>query len=870
MNMLPPKWIDRFLVWYCDPDLLEEIQGDARELYFERLSQEGKTKANWKYAFDIIRFCRWSNIHKLSDGSKPGYFDILWNLNIKLAFRNAARNKLIFSAKILSLSNCLAFALLLSVFVLQEYSFDNHIKDHKLIYRIGTQIDIEGVVSRDAQSAELLADTMEEEIPEIEIASWYADHFFNFRHILEFNEKRFYNEKVLATNSKIVSILDLKFLQGEKEALEEIYSIVLTESSAKKIFGSEDPMGKTIDFNGNDVDVSGIIEDPPSSSHVEFDALVSWEGYPHFCDCWSDVGVYTYIKIKKEAQINIVQGKIEQLMNKYKMNMAEDKKFLSSENLSVTPIIENITDLHLGAPIKYDTTKKRSKINLHILIVAAILFFLTGFINFLNLSLAELTLNFKKLGILKVFGGSTAISSKAIYAELFLSIIVVFPLTTLLFFIGIAYANDSLNISIENHILYSMNFGLIIFAFVSVFLFTSKMCSFIISKSSDVLNAIKGKLNVNHSGYKIREILVGVQLSFSIIIIAIIFIIVDQFTFINETDKGFEDKNTLVVKIPFGSFSETTVFENTLSQIKGVNKTAASSFYIDEINWGDAYEIELEDGKKGVIVKEEYWGYGFTDLLNIKIVEGRDFDKNIKSDQYQGFLVNETAVKAFGWQNPIGKKINHGRVIGVIKDFNTSSLHHEIEPLIVYHGASDYWDAEYVFLKLDPLRSTHTISKIEKQFQKFYPENIMEWEYLDAALANLYRQDFQVRDILKIGLLISLFVSCLGIFSISALLVLIKAKEMGIRKIVGASQLQLFGLHIFNFTKFIVIAVSIAWPVTYYLSNHWLNNFAYRIDLSAWYFIVPGLLTLMVILITSGFHGLKNSNINPIEVLNQE
>jgi len=328
----------------------------------------------------------------------------------------------------------------------------------------------------------------------------------------------------------------------------------------------------------------------------------------------------------------------------------------------------------------------------------------------------------------------------------------------------------------------------------------------------------------------------------------------------------------MVLKMPLDGFESTEPLEKSLVQLTGIEKVAASSFYSDEIEWGDEYDIETNEGKKSVHIKEEYWGFGFTDLLGIKVVEGRDFDESITSDKEYGFLLNETAVKEFGWENPIGKKISHGYVIGVVKDFNLNSMHKKIEPLIVYHGAGKHWggDSEYVFLRLNTITSPELIHEIGKVYHDFYPDTPMDWEYLDASLANLYRHDYQVRDIFQVGLFISVLLSCLGIFSISALLLIIRAKEMSIRKVVGASQTHLFGLHIKKFLKFILIALLVAWPVAYALSDHWLNSFAYRIKLNIWYFVVPGLFTLAIILLTSSFHGIKSAKANPVDVLNQE
>lgn len=865
----PPKWAERFLSWYCDPELLDEIQGDAHELYFDRLENKGKRIADMNYVYDIIRFCRMSNIKYTNENHKPGYLEILWNLNFKIALRNAGRNKWLFSVKMLSLSICLAFALLLSSYVLQEFSYDEHVQSHDRIFKVAIQVEIDGVITKDAESPEALASALLDEIIEVENAGWYDDEIYNFRHDFEVNGRVFHNENAITASANFADLLDIKFVSGSSEALNEWYSIVLTESTAIKFFGEENPIGKLVGFNGFDLNVVAIVEDPPNLSHLEYDALLNWEIYD-YCECWDGVNAYTYIKLADAADINEVKRKIDILLDRHKIEIAQNAQFIDDGDLKVTSILTNIGDIHLENSLIYDNTKKRNLTNLHLLIATAVLFFIAGFVNFLNLSLAELTISLKKMGLLRLFGGGLADHSKTVLASTLLSMSIIFPLTLLLYTTGAQLAQNSIGIIIESDVIESRHFLIILFGFVLFIIFSSWINSFVISRSKDILTLVKGKLNVKQSGFQFREILVGAQLSFSIVMIVLIFIVVDQFQFISEADKGLDDENTLVLNMPYDSFSNTESMEHSLLQLHGVDKVSGSSIYTGEIMWGNLHNIESGNGTKSVHIKGAYWGYGFADLLGIRILRGRDFDREIPSDKYQGYLVNEAAAKEFGWEEPIGKEIDNGHVIGLIKDFSLQSMHKKVEPIVIHHGGKGDYPTGYIFLKLDKIRSSNLLAQIEEVYHEFYPDIPLEWNYLDASLANLYQQDYQVRDIFQVGLVISVLLSCLAIFSISALLLHLRAKEMSIRKVVGASQLQLFGLHIMKFGKFILIAVFIAWPIAFYLSDYWLNNFAFRIDLNMWYFIIPGLLTLMIVLLTSCFHAMKSSQVNPIEILNQE
>lgn len=210
-----------------------------------------------------------------------------------------------------------------------------------------------------------------------------------------------------------------------------------------------------------------------------------------------------------------------------------------------------------------------------------------------------------------------------------------------------------------------------------------------------------------------------------------------------------------------------------------------------------------------------------------------------------------------------------GEVVGVIRDFNFASLHNKIAPLIIF-PADEGWGVSFVYVKTNPATSKNFISTIETEYKNIYTDLPFEWEYLDAKYASLYKEDYEIKNVVQVGLVISILLSSLGIFSMSALLVILRAREMGIRKVVGASHWQLFVLHVKSFLRFIFLAVCVAWPLTYYLSDHWLDNFAYRIELKLWYFIIPCFMAALIVIITSAYHGIKNSDVNPVDILKDE
>jgi putative ABC transport system permease protein len=872
MNACPPKWPDRFLTWYCNPELLEEIQGDAHELYFERLKRDGKSSADRKYIWDVIRFFRWSNIRRPSDESSPGFFGILWNLNLKIALRNAFRHKLVFFLKMMGLSICLAFALLITAFVIHEFTFDRHYSNHHRIFRIGVAVELEGVRTNYAVSPVALADGLAEEIPEAEATGWIM---YDSRPIFTIEDKVFNTETSLIAGGDLLKVLDLRFIQGTIEALDEPNKIILTESTARKFFGDTDAMGQTIGFGWTELEVTGIIKDPPVNSHLHFSTLISHHTY-EINEGWDNVNAYTYLKLKDGAQMEDVRGKIDSTLQRHQHDMVADREQWAGDGIKVYPIIENIGTIHLSEYLDEDIAVKRELSSIYILMVVIALFFTTGLINFLNLSLAEMTTNLKKIGILRVFGGSTADHNKVMVTDTLVSIFIVVPLTTLIGITGFLLSETYLDIQLESSVFIQPVFVSIAVGFLVVFIASSRINSFVLSRASDIMDSLKGRLSAKHSGFKARELFVSIQLSFSIIMLALITIIVDQFSYINTVDKGLEDKNTIVVKMRDSALTDAEAFLQSVSALSGVKKADVSSYYLDNVETKEFFEVATDRGATKMLIAYMNCGYDYLEAMNIRLAKGRNFSRDHDDDKTT-YLINETAAKEFGWKDPIGKIISGplgadrdaGEVIGVVKDFHFASLHNKIEPLIIFLVNED-WGVRHVYIKIHSLHAADIISQIKIEYDKIYTDLPFEWEYLDARFNHLYKNDYEVRDVFKAGLVISIIVSGMGIFSISALLFAMREREMGIRRVVGASHIQLFIRHIRGFMKFTLIAVFIGWPAIYYLSNKWLDNFAYHIDLNAWYFIAPALTSWLIILLTSGYHGIRSSLINPVDIIKYE
>ena len=335
------------------------------------------------------------------------------------------------------------------------------------------------------------------------------------RPVFTIEDKVFTNEVTLAASSDFTKVFSFDFISGSKDALDEPNKIILTESTAAKFFGEADPLQQTIDLPWTQLEVAAVIKDVPSNSHLKFDALISWDTYD-FYDGWDNLNAYTYVSLGEHATENGFNKRITELFRNHQADIEGDRQLTPGDKIKISPIVENITDIHLSEYRDEDIAQKRSKTNVYILIVVVILFFATGLINFLNLSLAEQTTNFRRIGILQVFGGASADHGKLILTNILITVFVIGPLSTLLVYASLVTAESYFSLYIDKSVFTSTPFILVAGGFVLAFIFSTRINLFILSRSNDLINALKGKFNSRQNGFQVRELLVATQLSFSI------------------------------------------------------------------------------------------------------------------------------------------------------------------------------------------------------------------------------------------------------------------------------------------------------------------------------------------------------------------
>ncbi|HZY79821.1 MAG TPA: ABC transporter permease, partial [Cyclobacteriaceae bacterium] len=656
-----------------------------------------------------------------------------------------------------------------------------------------------------------------------------------------------------------------EYIAGTESALDEPDRVVLTESTARRMFGGTDVVGKIISAGQNEFEVGAVIRDLPKNTHFTFECLVSASTFPRV-EVWDDINAYTYVQLMRGVEMSEIDTTIASTINSYLELISEDYGF------KYEPVIQRIDEIHLGGYLDEDFSPKRSRNYVYIIVSVIVLFLLTGLFNYLNLALAELTTQVKKIAILRTFGGISADHRRVALTDVFLCLVIVAPLVVLIMALMLSY--PGFLPAIDNGVWSSLEFLMFTAGLAITIVICSALNSLVISKSEIVLS---GKSSGTQNGFTARKILVAAQLSFAIIMIGLISVIFDQFRFVNDGDKGFDDHDVLVIT-RVGKYNDVQSLQESIRKMSGVKMVAGTSFYPGgAVETKDIFSIETPDGMKNQLVNFIYGDVEYPALLNLKLVEGRFFDENFSTDKKGAYIINETAAREFGWADPIGKKIEGplnadqraGQVIGVVEDFHFESMHTRIQPMIIFRG-DESWGANFIYVKTEPMQSTALIENIEREHRKLFPELPFDFGYLDAKYRGLYQHDYEIRDIFRWGLIISIIVSGLGIFSISALMLSLRTKEMGIRKVVGAANSDLFLRHLKPFVIFFVIALVIGLPVIFYLSERWLNNFAYHVSLSTSYFVVPAIVTVLIILGASVYHAIRGARINPVDILKSE
>ncbi len=795
---------------------------------------------------------------------------------LKIAVRNLLKYRAYSLINILGLAIGIAACILIMLYVGNEWSYDKFNKNYEQIYRVQAEGKIEGRELNMPETPAPLGATLVSEFPDVIQYTRImptANMLIRYKHKV-FNETRFF-----WADSTLFDVFTMPFIEGNpKTALSQPHTVVLTESLAKKYFGSEDPMDKIMNFeDGTPYTVKGVIKDCPPNSHFKYDMFASMSsasfGNSKF---WFNNNFYTYIVLRKGSSIAKLESKMPGLIKKYGgqqlyqamgIHFDDWKKRGNSYTFYYIPL----TSIHLYSHLDHELEPNGDIKYIYIFSIIALFILLIACINFMNLSTARSSTRSKEVGIRKVLGSNKTQLVKQFLAESFLltsiSVLVAITFVELLLPAFNSLSGKHLHTSYFNNWLV---IPALIATVIIVGIIAGSYPSFFLSSFKPV-KVLKGKAAGNKGNF-LRSGLVVFQFAISIVLFIGTFIVYSQLKYIQNTKLGFDKNHILVIQRAWALENHAQAFKEELMKNPGITDASNSNDMPGKPFSQTIFEAENVPGAREYLMSYMSSDYDFIKTMNIKIKEGRYFSRRFPSDTL-AVVLNESAVKAFGFNNPIGKRIYVvGRnipltIIGVLDDFHYESLHQKIRPLIISLGLGQ---TPYLPVKLKTADISSALSFIKNEWKKFVPGKPFEYYFLDEDINRLYLSEQKTGELFTAFSILAIFIACLGLFGLAAFTAERRTKEIGIRKALGSSVTGIIVLLSKEFTKWVLIANIIAWPAAYYFMNNWLKDFAYRININLWIFITSGVLALIIALSTVSIHAVKAARANPVKSLRYE
>ncbi|QMW06998.1 ABC transporter permease [Spirosoma foliorum] len=787
---------------------------------------------------------------------------------LKIAFRNLTRNKAFSIINLLGLSTGITVCLMIFLFIMNEFSVDNFHKEGKSIYRVMRGIEHEGKevgVSylSGPYGPALLNDFKGQITQAVRVNPTDA--------LVKAQDKSFHERKIIDADPSFFTFFSFPLLKGDPATvLLEPASVVLTESTAIKYFGSIDnAMGKIVEVDKDlPVKVTGIAQDVPANSHLDFDLVIPLENYKDrgYMTKWINNGIYTYVQLAPTTTEAQVERNFPRFMEKHMGLIMKEYGF--HFNLSLTPL----RDIYFeqAAP---DSTKHGDKRVVYIFLSIAVLILLVACINFMNLSTVRAVERSKEIGVRKVLGAIKGHLVWQFIGESLLLTAFSCVLSLGLLALALPFYKQLLGYPL-NLPVYAGPIALFLVGIIVVAGFLSGSYPAFVLAAFSPIQALKGKLRLGKGGVSLRQVLVVVQFSISLLLMLGTAIGTQQMSYLKNKQLGYNKEQTLVIPIDNGDIYNF-ILKHKPELLAQSRIEAVSMMSGEPGGFFDGHMFDVEAHPNRWKSRTEFADFDFVKTLGLKVVAGRDFSPQYPSDTTRAALINRTAATRLGWtpNQAIGKWIKNTlhdstnrTIIGVVEDFNFVSLKDAIEPLVITPND----DRRAALIRLKPGNLPATIETIQQLYAKTRPAYPFEYHFLDQQFDQMYQADLRQQTILSVFAGLAIFIACLGLFGLASFSAQQRTKEIGVRKVLGASVGSVVTLLSKDFLKPVAIAILIASPIAWYTMNQWLQNFAYHIDIQWWVFALAGLLAVCIALLTVSFQSIKAALMNPVTSLRSE
>lgn len=786
----------------------------------------------------------------------------------KIAFRNLLKHKGFTLLNIIGLATGMTAGFLVLLYVNFELSYDKMHSQADSIYRVVADIDTPSEKIEANMAAWAVGPNIEKEFPEILKSTRVLNGDLTFVR----EDVKFIEENVIAVDSAFFEVFDFELIKGDKNSsLKLSNSLVISEMIATKYFGNENPIGQNIiveDFD-NPATITGVMKNIPENSQIQADILVSMITYTappsNRDEQWSNYGPSIYILTTQGVKADDLEAKFPDFLEKRTGDeMRESQMF-------VKLFLEPFSDVYLKSDRGGNITGNIN--NVYIFSIIGIFILLIASINFINLTTARSVERAKEVGIRKVVGAAKNQLAFQFIGESIIICILAFIVAVGLTALGLPYFNElagktvSLGVFVEpENILYLFTIAVVIGILAGIY-------PAIILTSFRPVSVLKGSFSTGTRGILLRKCLVVVQFTISIALIIGTIVIYNQMQFMQNKDLGFNKDHTIVIPTQIGTSQEA--LKANIAQIPGVKGTSLSSSVPGSGNPAAYSEVENQNGDLQVANLDLYYvDEDYISQLGMEIIAGRGFSRDFPSDSSQAMVINEKAVSLLGYSKPedvIGARYqqwgSNGKVIGVVKDFNFRSLQQEISPITM---RLDPTNTNVMSIKIEGNNTSGTLASIEKTWRSMMPADPFEYYFLDELFNEQYSADENFGNLFLSFALLAIFISCLGLLGLAAYSTIQRKKEIGVRKIIGASVTNIVNLLSKDFLKLVGLAFLISSPIAWYAMHNWLKDFAYRINVEWWMFIVAGLGAIAIALITVSFQAIKAATSNPVKSLRTE
>jgi len=862
----PPRMLARLMARLLDSHVRYAALGDFEERFRAVARSRGRRRACAFFWIQIVLLV-------------PPYLNnlVYWSVEmlknyLKTALRNIEKHKVYTLINVLGLTVGLTFFILIGLYVRSELSYDKFHENKDRIYRAEQILAHEAGTEATAGCPTPLSGVLPTEVPEVESVTRVID-YGRWTYTMP-DGRKFSGSKTFAVDPEFLGIFSFGLMKGDgNNALTESYSVVITETQARKMFGDEDPLGQVVRLGRQDVKITGVIRDVPTGSHLQFDTLlsvatVSADNGPQTFTRWGDNWVPLYTLLRSGNAFAAANEKIRFLLKKYQGEESRNKLYLRP-----------LGKIHLYANVSHELGITGSIKNITIFGAVSILVLVLACINFMNLATARGMDRAREVALRKTVGAPRSSLVKQFFGESTITVVFAMLLALAGVWILLPKFNPIVNRQLTLNLFQDAGFTAVLAGLMVVVSLASGLYPAIVLSSSSPIRILRGLKSPGVGSTSFRKALVVFQFAISIALIIGAVIIVQQNRFLLNKDLGYSSAQVLYLRSG-GQASSLQTFRQELLRLPNILEVGFSDYLPHSstnwcyVSWEGAGPEEYMKMNVNYVDENFLRTYGMT------IVEGRDFSEGMRSGSDNVVILNEAAARKIGWKEPVGRRLLYdidyrsrsvggATVVGVVKDFHFLSLHHTVGPIMLRLLPRDA-GGSIASVKIAPDNVAGSIASIKKAFQSFFPDATFSYQFLDEDFQQMYLEERKAGRVVTSLALMAVLIACLGLFGLSSYMTMGRVREIGIRKVMGASSANISWLLSWQFVRLVVLANLLAWPAAYFAVEGWLRNFPYRVKPQGLVFVVSGCLAIGISVATVGVQAFRAARVNPAISLRNE